>query len=294
MKQEDLRDADCGIAQAAAVIGDWQSLLILREVAGGNARFEGIQRELGISRRALTERLLALVEDGVLHKQQYLPRPPRFDYLLTQKGEGFLPVLIALQDWGTRHIAGDGELTATTSPGSLEFHRVHELIGTALPALALPGHDGELHPLASASWQVLYFFPGAYAPSENGYPRGWERIPGAPGCTLESKTFAQHYGSFQALGVEVAGVSMQRPDQLEAFAKWAEIPFPLLSDQDGKLAATLRLPTFRASGLDRFKRFSLMVDPGGIIGEVQLPITDPAGSVTEALGYFREQLSVSR
>jgi peroxiredoxin len=87
--------------------------------------------------------------------------------------------------------------------------------------------------------------------------------------------------------VEIRGISTQRPDQLEAFAAWAELPFPLLSDQDGQLAAGLRLPTFRVAGMDRFKRLTLLADPTSTIRRVQFPITDPAGSVTEMLAEVR-------
>ena len=57
MKREDLTDASCGIAQALGVVGDWWTLLVVREIAGGVTRFDALQRSLGISRRALTERL---------------------------------------------------------------------------------------------------------------------------------------------------------------------------------------------------------------------------------------------
>lgn len=60
MRRTDLADADCGIAQALGVLGDWWTFLIVRDVAGGTTRFDALQRALGVSRRALTERLAAL------------------------------------------------------------------------------------------------------------------------------------------------------------------------------------------------------------------------------------------
>ncbi|GAB3934616.1 hypothetical protein GCM10027614_07950 [Micromonospora vulcania] len=265
----------------------------MRDVAGGTTRFDALQRELGVSRRALTERLAALVEHGVLERRAYSQRPPRFDYLLTAKGAGLLPVLIALQDWGTRHLMSDGELTATADADSAEARRVHELVGRRLPEIVLPGPDGQ--PVAVAAtdaWSVLYLFPGAYAPQANAYPPGWAEIPGARGCTLESTTYATRYPDFRAAGVRVYGISTQRPDQLADFSAYAELPFPLLSDQDGRLGAGLLLPVFRAGGMTRFKRLTLLIDPTAVIRAVQFPVTDPAGSVTEMLDLVRERQSV--
>lgn len=257
------------------MLTDWWTFLVVRDIAGGVTRFEALQRSLGVSRRALTERLGALVTHGVLQRVAYSDHPPRYDYLLTAKGDGLLPVLIALQDWGTRHVLGDGSLTATAAPTSAEAHRVHHLVGHRIPAWTVE------------AWTVLYFFPGAFAPRTQGHPPGWGDIPGAGGCTLESMTYASRAADFAAAGARITGVSTQRPDQLEAFAQYANLPFPLLSDQDGKLAASLRLPTFRVSGLDRFKRLTLLVDPGAVIRAVQFPVPDPAASVTEMLDQVR-------
>ncbi|MEV4625124.1 winged helix-turn-helix transcriptional regulator [Micromonospora sp. NPDC049523] len=289
MKRADLADADCGIAQALGVIGDWWTFLVVRDIAGGTTRFDALQRELGVSRRALAERLASLVAHGVLEKRAYSAHPPRYDYLLTTKGEGLLPALIALQDWGTRHVMGDGTVTATSADGSAESHRVHELVGRKLPDVVLARHDGEPVVLQEpgGDWSVLYFFPGAFAPGTQGYPPGWADIPGAAGCTLESLTYASRFGDFEAAGATVRGISTQRPDELAAFVAHARLPYPLLSDQDSKLAAGLLLPTFRAAGVDRFKRITLLADPDSIIRATQFPITDPAGSVDEMLALVR-------
>ncbi|MEU4780290.1 winged helix-turn-helix transcriptional regulator [Micromonospora sp. NPDC023633] len=290
MRRADLADADCGIAQALGVLGDWWTFLIVREVAGGTTRFDALHRELGVSRRALTERLAGLVAHGVLERRPYSAHPPRFDYLLTAKGEGLLPVLIALQDWGTRHVMGDSDLTATADAASAEARRVHNLIGRRLPDAVLPGHDGRpVAPADTRGWSVLYFFPGAFAPGARALPPGWGEIPGAAGCTLESTSYAARHADFRAAGARVLGVSTQRPDQLADFVVHAELPFPLLSDQDGRLAAGLSLPMFRAGGVERFKRLTLLVGPDAVVRAVQFPVTDPAGSVDEMLALVRRR-----
>ena len=288
MKYTDLSDAECAIAQALGVVGDWWTLLVVRDVAGGVHRFEGLQSELGVSRKVLAQRLATLVDHDVLEKRRYSERPPRFEYHLTDKGRGLLPVLIALQDWGTRHVLGDGTLTATGAATSLEAQRVHDLVGRRIDVPTLLSADGSpLDPVGPTPWTVLYCFAGADAPGGRFYPPGWGEIPGAAGCTLESTTYRDRHREFVAAGATVHGVSTQRPDQLAAFAAHVGLPFTLLSDTDLELAASLRLPTFRAAGVDRLKRLTLLVDGSRTIREVLFPVTDPAGSVDEALALVR-------
>lgn len=282
MHREELAEANCGIAQTLGLVGDWWTWLILRDIAGGVSRFDQIQEALGISRRALAERLAGLVRDGVLAKQAYSARPPRYDYVLTDRGEGLLPVLIAMQEFGDQHLLGDGSVTAAI--GALESERGQALIGSELPPVTLTAHDGHRVRLGSGGdWHVLYCFPGAWVPDAQGYPPGWSSIPGAAGCTLESKTYSARHRAFAELGCSIFGISTQRPDQLAAFAEFIRLPFPLLSDQDNDLAIALRLPMFRTGGVDRFKRQSILVDPDRIIRYVQAPIADPAASVNEML-----------
>jgi DNA-binding HxlR family transcriptional regulator/peroxiredoxin len=284
MKRTDLSDASCAIAQALDVVGDWWTLLVVRDVAGGLHRFDSLQRETGISRKVLTERLGLLVAHGVLERRPYSEHPPRHEYHLTAKGRGLLPVLVALQDWGTRHVLGDGSLTATSAATSPEARRVQDLVGRRLDVAALPGADGNpTDPVGGTPWTVVYCFPGAEAPGGHGYPPGWGDIPGAPGCTLESTTYRDRHADFAAAGATVHGVSTQRPDQLAAFAEHAGLPFALLSDTDLALATALRLPTFRAAGVDRLKRLTLLVDRAREVRAVLFPVTDPAGSVDDAL-----------
>lgn len=285
MRHTEAADPDCAISQALAVVGDAWTLLLIRDVAGGTHQFDALCTGLGISRRVLTERLKALVADGVLEKRLYNPHPPRYEYHLTPAGRGLLPLLVALQDWGGRYVLGDGSLSGTSTADSAETRRVHGLTGRRLPELELPAATGEpTDPVPPGSaWTVLYCYPGAYAPGGLDYPPGWGEIPGAAGCTLESSTYRDRMAEFTARGARVHGISTQRPDQLAAFAEHARIPFPLLSDADLRLAAALRLPTFRAAGVDRLKRLTLVLDADRTVRGVLYPVIDPAGSVEDAL-----------
>lgn len=284
MKYTRIGDTDCSIAQALDVVGDWWTLLVVRDVAGGRNRFSDLAAELGVSRKVLTERLAMLVERGVLERRQYSDRPPRSEYHLTDAGRGLLPVLIALQNWGAQHVMGDGTLTATSEPASAEARRVQALIGTGIPALMLPDADGApADPVAGdAKWTVLYTFPGSPAVEPSLAP-GWSQVPGGPGCTLEARTFRDRLPEFAAADAAVIGVCTQRPEQLAQFAKLEKLPFRLLSDQALHLTAALRLPSFRAAGGDRLKRATLIVDSARTIRGALYPVPDPAASVDEAL-----------
>ncbi|WP_329340521.1 winged helix-turn-helix transcriptional regulator [Streptomyces sp. NBC_00663] len=287
-RRTSLEDATCAIAQALDVVGDWWTLLIVRDTARGVHRFDELQRELGMSRKVLTERLHLLVDAGVVTRVPYQERPVRYEYRLTPRGHALLPVLVALQDWGDAWVLGDGSTTATAAEASAEARRIHELVGTRVPELQLLDHRGESRdPVADGTpFTVLYCFPGAYARADS-YPPGWSDIPGTPGCTLESCTYRDRHADFTAAGATVHGVSTQRPDEQRAFAEKEGLGFPLLSDAELSLIAALRLPTFRAAGAGRLKRLTLVVDRERVVRDVQYPVTDVAGSVTAALATVR-------
>jgi DNA-binding HxlR family transcriptional regulator/peroxiredoxin len=291
VRREELSEATCSIAQALAVVGDAWSLLIVRDVAGGVHRFDGLQADLGISRRTLTERLRDLMAGGVLEQRPYSSAPLRYEYHLTAAGRGLLPVLVALQDWGSRHVLGDGTLSATTGTGSVESERVHGLVGSVMPTLRLPAHDGTSYDVAEpGTWTVLAAFPGATA-DPTSYPAGWQDIPGAPGCTLEATTYRDLAADFDASGVAVRALSMATPRQGAPWAERLRLTYPVLSDVDAELVTALRLPTFHAGGRDHLKRLTLVIDPDRVVRAVQFPITDPAGSVPEALAVVQKALT---
>jgi DNA-binding HxlR family transcriptional regulator len=94
----------CSIANALQVIGERWSLLALREIFFGVRRFDQIVRNTGASRDILAARLHTLVEAGVLEKQLYERRPPRYEYVLTESGQALHTILLTLMDWGDRYI----------------------------------------------------------------------------------------------------------------------------------------------------------------------------------------------
>ena len=103
---------DCPIARSLDRVGEWWSILILRDALGGMTRFDEFEKSLKIAPNMLTRRLTALVESGMLEKRRYCERPPRDEYLLTERGRDFRPVLLALLAFGNRHFAPEGESVA--------------------------------------------------------------------------------------------------------------------------------------------------------------------------------------
>ena len=100
MQRTQFGDMTCSIARTLDLIGEPWSPLILRDVMVGIRRFDQIQADLGISRKVLTERLKWLVDCGVLDRLEYTARPPRYEYVLTDKGKELRVALAALRQWG--------------------------------------------------------------------------------------------------------------------------------------------------------------------------------------------------
>ena len=107
MKWDGLEDEQCSLARTVSVIGDRWSLLILRDCFMRVRRFEAFQSRLGITRHLLAQRLKKLVAAGVLRKVLYQPHPPRFEYILTQKGLDLHPIIMGIVHWGDTHMADE-------------------------------------------------------------------------------------------------------------------------------------------------------------------------------------------
>jgi DNA-binding HxlR family transcriptional regulator len=98
----------CPIARSLECVGEWWSLLIMRDVLHGMTRFDALQENLGIAPTTLTRRLNALVEAGLLERRRYSAHPPRDDYVATARGRDLNTVILALLAWGNKHCAPEG------------------------------------------------------------------------------------------------------------------------------------------------------------------------------------------
>ena len=95
----------CSIARALELVGDRWTLLIIRDVLFGETRFDQLSNSLGIASNVLTDRLNRLTAEGVLERVPYNERPERFEYRLTKMGRELGLVLLALMQWGDRHLS---------------------------------------------------------------------------------------------------------------------------------------------------------------------------------------------
>src|ERR1700753_1004765 len=109
MYRKRFTDMNCSIARSLDEVGEWWSLLIVRDCTQGSRRFDEVQRELWIARNILTARLARLIELGIIEKFPLEDRANTDGYRLTPKGEQLFPVLIALKQWGDCWIAEDGK-----------------------------------------------------------------------------------------------------------------------------------------------------------------------------------------
>ena len=137
MRRKSFSDMPCPIARSLDRVGEWWSILILRDAFHGLTRFDQFQRSLGIAPNMLARRLEQLVEAGLLNQRRYSERPPRNEYVLTERGRDFLPVLVTLMEWGNRNFAPEGPacvVVETATGRTAEPLLVDRLTGRPLDA----------------------------------------------------------------------------------------------------------------------------------------------------------------
>jgi len=163
MRRANLAVLPCSLARTLEVVGEWWSLLVLRDVCFGWNRFDEIHQHLGIARNILKARLDVLIEHGMVSRSRYQRHPDRYEYLPTDKAIDLVPALMALVAWGDRW-------TADGRPPVLFSHRSC-------------GHDTAAVVVCSACAEPLTrdgidFRPGQGAAGET---RGLRAGPGLPG-----------------------------------------------------------------------------------------------------------------
>jgi DNA-binding HxlR family transcriptional regulator len=147
---------NCSIARSLEVIGEWWTLLILRDAFLGITRFEAFQERLGIARNILAKRLDTLVEAGVLERRPYDEARERYDYRLTDKGRALWPVLTTIRQWGDEWILGEGN-----EPVEI----VHTRCGERTTAEVVCGHCGE-----RLEGRAVRAVPGPGHPDPDAFP----------------------------------------------------------------------------------------------------------------------------
>ncbi|WP_338740616.1 peroxiredoxin [Haloplanus salilacus] len=161
------------------------------------------------------------------------------------------------------------------------------LPGATVPSVPLPATDGRTVDLSSVSGRtVVYCYPKTGRPDRDVIPDGWEEIPGARGCTPESRGFRGRYHDLQDRGVaEVFGLSVQSSDYQREARDRLDLPFELLSDEDGEFADRLDLPTFEAGGERLLERLTLVLSDGRI-DHVFYPVFPPDDHADEVVRWL--------
>jgi peroxiredoxin len=168
------------------------------------------------------------------------------------------------------------------------------LAGREVPSTKLASTLGGPLDLGAAteSLTVIYIYPATGVPGSP-TPEGWEEIPGAPGCTPQSRAFRDHVLELAAYGVSVLGLSGQPPEEQREFAQRERIPYPLLSDPTLGLAETLALPTFQTGGRRFYRRLTFLARERRI-EKVFYPIFPPHQNASQVLHWLAAQPDVSR
>jgi DNA-binding HxlR family transcriptional regulator len=150
MRRKSFRRMNCPIARSLERVGEWWSILILRDALHGYTRFEEFRESLDIAPNILTARLAALVDEGMLEKRQYSDHPPRFEYVPTDRARDFRPVLLSLMAFGNKHFAPEGAMVQV----------VNTKTGKVADIAVFDGHTGE--PIAAPDYKMV---PGPAAPA---------------------------------------------------------------------------------------------------------------------------------
>jgi DNA-binding HxlR family transcriptional regulator len=109
MKRKSLSEEKCPVARSLDIIGDWWTLLIVRDALAGLTRFNDFARSLGAAKTSLSSRLKTLVSEGIFEVRPASDGSAYQEYVLTSKGRALAPVLIGLEQWGAAHAFKPGE-----------------------------------------------------------------------------------------------------------------------------------------------------------------------------------------
>lgn len=134
-KRTDVGKSGCGIARALQVVGDWWSLLIVRDAFNGRRRFSEFQKNLGLAKNILSVRLRKLVEEGIFTVQPDPDSALSHLYVLTPKGQQLGVILVALWQWGEENCF---------APGELKYGMVDTLKRQPLAKLQPAAQDGRI------------------------------------------------------------------------------------------------------------------------------------------------------
>lgn len=171
-------------------------------------------------------------------------------------------------------------------PAPADDGAARHLHGSRLPPVPLAATDGSTVDLSVLpGLVVVYAYPRTSAPGGPAV-EGWDRIPGARGCTPQSCAFRDRFAELRGLGVSrLFGLSTQDTAYQREAAERLRLPFPLLSDERLALARAMRLPTFEAGGMALLKRLTLVLR-GGRVEHAFYPVFPPDRSAADVIAWL--------
>ncbi|MFS0703901.1 peroxiredoxin [Cellulomonas sp. 179-A 9B4 NHS] len=171
-------------------------------------------------------------------------------------------------------------------PAPVDDGAARHLPGTRLPAVVLPSTAGPAVDLSTLDRAVVFVYPMTGTPGVP-LPDGWDAFPGARGCTAEVCSMRDHLAELRDAGAgEVLGLSGQAAADQRAAAERLHVPYPLLSDAEGRATRMLRLPTFELGGRTYLRRLTLVVRDG-VVSHVFHPVFPPGTHADEVLAWLR-------
>jgi peroxiredoxin len=174
-------------------------------------------------------------------------------------------------------------------PVPMDDGAADHLLGAAVSAILLQATDcGEVDLSAEAAGEgflVVYVYPRTGVPGQP-LPAGWDRIPGARGCTPQSCAFRDSARELRGLGAAVYGLSAQSLDEQREFSAREHLPYPLLNDSGFRLAEELGLPTFEADGVRHYRRLTFIAQRGRIV-KVFYPVFPPQDNAADVIAWLR-------
>lgn len=160
-----------------------------------------------------------------------------------------------------------------------------------LPSVSLAATSGAAVDLSVLDGiTVVYVYPRTSV-ADGSAIQGWDAIPGARGCTAQSCAFRDHHAELRKAGAQsVFGLSVQSTAYQREAVERLHLPFPLLSDENRKLAGALGLPLFEAGGMTLLQRLTFVAQAGRVV-RVLYPVERPADNAQEVVAWLKQPRS---
>ena len=175
----------------------------------------------------------------------------------------------------------------STIPAPVDDGTARHLTTKSIPSVYLAATDGRGVDLSGLSGRtIVYAYPMTGRPGVP-LPDGWDKMPGARGCTPQSCSFRDHFAELKSLGIEnVFGLSSQTTEYQQEAASRLRLPFALLSDRSFALTDALQLPTFEMAGIRLIRRLTMVISDGRI-EHVFYPVFPPDRSALQVVDWLR-------